>query len=622
MSGIFGLLTNRPAPELISSVTAAVRALAHRGPDGERIEIVGEEPTAIFAHRRLSIFDQTSAGAQPMRDPRSGAWLTYNGAIFNYRRLREQLRARGVEVVSESDAEVALKSLMTFGEKAIDDWRGMFALGLWRPAERRLTLIRDRLGVKPLYYYHRGETLVFASEIRALLASGFVARTISRAGLQSFLTYGSIEQPLTILENVYSVPPGHILTFQDGWVRQEPYWRFPMEPQPIQRVDRSAAETAREVAELIDESVKLQMASASPLSVFLNGGVDASVITALASRTSDLKSFSLGVDEKQVDPLPSVVQTARGYRVEHTAIVVAGREALDATSRALRAMDQPSLGGVDDYLISEAASQAGMKVALTGIGGDELFAGHPYFQTLRRDEFVRAGVNATPPLVRSAAASALDKIGSSHRAARLTAMLRGDDTNTLLVERRRTLFAETQRRALTRGERHNSPRLTTWNERRIADASTADAVNQASMLELSGYLANTLLRNADVMGGNHGVEIRTPLLDHKLVEQMLSIPGRFKLREGKPKWMMLDAVPDMPKQFLERAKPGFELPFDRWIRGSLRDRVQDTLSGSKLSAFLDANAVQMIWASFLNGSTPWSRVWALHVLGHWMEIHL
>jgi asparagine synthase (glutamine-hydrolysing) len=631
MGGIFGLIANRPLGEMISAATSASRALAHRGPDGQGIEVVGEEPTAILAHRRLAILDLSSAGEQPMRDERTGAWLSYNGKVYNFRRIRERLRSLGIAVHSESDAEAALKSLMIQGDRAIDDWRGMFAFGLWRPDERRLTLARDRLGVKPLYYFHQGETFLFASEIRALLATGLIPRVISRAALESFLAYGSIEQPLTILENVYSVLPGHLLTFQDGWVRQEPYWRLPVHDDSPPAADRSEAETAAEIAELVAESVGLRMEADTPVSVFLSGGIDSSVVTALARRSGELRSFTLSFEDQRFDELRYAQQISRRYGVDHIAVAITQQEALDKTSRAMWAMDQPSLDGINIWLISKAASQAGMKVALTGIGGDELFAGYRYFQTLRRDELLRAGVNATPPQFRIAAASAIDgigwigrigRIGTSHRAAKLTAILRGESAGASMVELRRTLFTERQRRALTTGERPDSSRLRAWNERRNGDASSADAVNQASMLELSGYLANTLLRDADVMSMCHGVELRTPLLDHKLVERMLSIPGAMKLREGRPKWLLAEALPDLPREIIHCPKQGFELPYDQWLRGSLRDQVEDAIAGSKLNWFLDASAMRTIWTSFLDGHMHWSRVWALHVLGQWMEIHL
>jgi asparagine synthase (glutamine-hydrolysing) len=215
MCGIFGVITSERQTDLNALAVRAVRALAHRGPDDEGIEPVSDEPRVVFGHRRLAILDLSSAGRQPMRDEATGNWITYNGEVFNFRAVREGLLP-GARFQSQSDTEVVLKAWGLRGEAAIADWRGMFAFGLWQPHERRLTLVRDRLGIKPLYYFYDGETFLFASELRALLATGRVPRRVSRAAIESYLSFGSIEQPLTILENVFAVLPGHTLTFEEG----------------------------------------------------------------------------------------------------------------------------------------------------------------------------------------------------------------------------------------------------------------------------------------------------------------------------------------------------------------------------------------------------------------------
>ena len=284
MCGIFGIVTTKPRAELIEPVNHALKALAHRGPDDLGVEfITGErdQVNVVFAHRRLSILDLSPTGHQPMRDEATGNWITYNGEVFNFRDLRRELVARGLRFRSESDTEVLLKGFGARGSDAIADWRGMFAFGFWDDRRRVLTLIRDRLGIKPLYYYHDRETFIFASEIRALLATGLAPRRISSPALNSYLAFGSVEQPLTIIENIHSLLPGHILELKDGSVRTEAYWEIRAGEQNEVQDERGLIE---EIGELLTGSVKLRLVSDVPVGAFLSGGIDSSSVVALARR--------------------------------------------------------------------------------------------------------------------------------------------------------------------------------------------------------------------------------------------------------------------------------------------------------------------------------------------------
>jgi asparagine synthase (glutamine-hydrolysing) len=257
MCGIFGIVTTKSRSELIEPVSRALNALAHRGPDDHGVEFISDERdglTVAFAHHRLSVLDLSSAGHQPMRDEATGDWITYNGEVFNFRDLRRDLVARGLRFQSECDTEVMLKGFGARGRDAIADWRGMFAFGFWNARRRSLTLVRDRLGVKPLYYYHDGDTFIFASEVRALLATGLTPRKISPSALSSYLAWGSVEQPLTIIENVHAVLPGHILEFKDGRVGVEAYWELRADKQKKSsrrtRIDRGIGRAARRLRQV------------------------------------------------------------------------------------------------------------------------------------------------------------------------------------------------------------------------------------------------------------------------------------------------------------------------------------------------------------------------------------
>jgi asparagine synthase (glutamine-hydrolysing) len=622
--GIFGIVTTKSRVELIEPIDRAIKALAHRGPDDIGVEFISDERdglTVAFAHRRLSILDLSQAGHQPMQDVATGDWITYNGEVFNFRESRRGLQQRGLSFHSESDTEVVLKGFGARGKDAIADWRGMFAFGFWNAKQRTLTLARDRLGIKPLYYYQEGDTIIFASEIRALLATGLISREISPAALDSYLAWGSVEQPLTIIQNVHALLPGHLLTFKDGRVQTEPYWELRAEAQNGVRPER---DLIAEISELLADSVRLRLVSDVPVGVFLSGGVDSSAVVALARRgaASPIKSFSVCFREQEFSEAAYAETIARRYETEHHSILVTENEILNRLPNALRAMDQPSIDGVNTFIVSQAATDAGMKVALSGLGGDEVFAGYGFFRAIARDEQLRNQARIVPRGIRHAAASAIGMVAANNRAVKLSALLRSEHLNEHSVKLRRRLFTAEQRQSLLLSQRSTSPELEEWNRRQMSNCATADPVNQASALELGGYMSNTLLRDTDVMSMAHGLEVRVPLIDHKIVEKMLALPGALKLRRNQPKWMLVDAVGDLPREIVDRPKRGFEMPFKNWLTGALRDQVESALRVPQLPEILNAAAMREVWGDFLTGRLSWSRVWSLYVLGEWARLNL
>lgn len=624
MCGIFGIVTTKPRSELIEPVDRALNALAHRGPDDCGVEFISDERdglTVAFAHHRLSVIDLSPAGHQPMRDEATGDWITYNGEVFNFRDVRRELVARGLRFRSESDTEVLLKGFSARGRDAIADWRGMFAFGLWNARRRSLTLVRDRLGVKPLYYYHDGDTFIFASEVRALLATGLTPRKISPSALNSYLAWGLVEQPLTIIENIHAVLPGHILEFKDGRVGAEAYWELRADKQNKVRDERELIE---DLGALLADSVKSHLVSDVPVDVFLSGGIDSSSVMALASRSakSPIKSFSVCFNKQEFGEAVCAEKIARQYGADHHSVLVTEDEILSSLPGALRAMDQPSIDGLNTFIVSRAAAGAGMKVALSGLGGDEVFAGHDFFHSIAREEEMRNRVKAAAPRLRKAAASAIGAFSLSDRAARLSALLRGDQPNEHSVKSHRHLFTAGQRLALMLTNGCASPAVEKWNERQMSNCANADPINQASALELGGYLSNALLRDADSMSMAHGLEVRVPLIDHKVVERMLAVPGQLKLRRNEPKWMLVDAVGDLPREVVDRPKWGFELPFKNWLAGAMRDRIESALWSPQLTKLLSITAMQEVWSDFLRGRVNWSHVWSFYVLGEWVGLNL
>ncbi|MBX3280093.1 MAG: asparagine synthase (glutamine-hydrolyzing) [Acidobacteria bacterium] len=630
MCGIAGIVSrhNIKIEEICSRVTAATRALAHRGPDDEGVEIVAADIdgwNVVFGHRRLSIIDLSAAGHQPMRDPSTGDWITYNGEVFNFREVRARMPETAFH--SESDTEVLLAGLARSGVEAVREWRGMFALGWWDASARSLTLIRDRLGIKPLYYYFDGDTFIFASEVRALLATGLVPHRLSRAAIESYLAYGSVQQPLSIVEGVYSVLPGHALEFtagSKGRIKQHPYWELRALPA------RDAQPTVDEISALTAEAVKLRLVSDVPVGVFLSGGVDSSAVVALLGRAEagEIDSFSVCFREEEFSERRYAELIARHYRTRHSTVLLTEGDVLAKLPFALAAMDQPSVDGINSYVVSEAAAQAGLKVAISGLGGDEVFAGYHFFRTAARDERRRRAAQRIPRQLRRAAALAVSGISSGNRATKLQGLLRSEDLGEPVVRLHRRLFTGEQcERLLAPAETDGDSvsgrdLLDAWTARQLANCAEADPVNRASALDLGGYMSNTLLRDTDSMSMAHSLEVRVPLIDHLLVERMLQMEGGKKVRAGEPKWLLAAAAGDLPREIIDRPKRGFELPFRHWLRGALRENIERAFNNPYLDDMFRPGAFRLIWEDFLAGRVSWSRVWSLYVLDEWTRRHL
>ena len=631
MCGIFGIVSKRRRDELTGALERGSRALAHRGPDSDGLELLTDEKrgwTIGFAHRRLSIVDPTPAGDQPMVDESTGNLITYNGEVFNFRQLRRTMEESGVHFRSDTDTEVVLKGFGRSGARwreAIKPWRGMFAFGLWNHDEGALSLVRDRLGIKPLYYYQGADCLVFGSELRALLASGLVPRRLSRQAVDSFLRYGSVEGPLTMIDGVWSVLPGHRLLFRDGEVGSAPYWEIGCGPGSAEV--HNEKELVEEIGELTREAVRLRTVADVPISVFLSGGIDSSAIVSLLRQTwsGDLRTFSVSFPETEFNEQSYAEEVARRYETDHTSILLSENQILGRLTAAMDALDQPSIDGINTWFVSSASADAGMKVALSGLGGDELFLGYRYFQSIERDERWRKMADLVPEGMQALAGYLIGALPPVSSMVKAREILRNGETSEPTVKLRRQLFGGRQRAALlgsagSTGSASNSA-LESWNRRQLAACAGADLINQASALELGGYLPNTLLRDADVMSMAHGLEVRVPLLDHLLVERLLRLPGSFKLgkSEGNPKWLLVEAAGDLPARVVKRRKKGFELPFDNWLRGALRPMAGDLLRLSSLQGVIDLKMARAIWDDFEARRVTWSRAWALIVLAHWVR---
>ncbi len=631
MCGIAGAIavSSDAVKDIVHRMTVT---LVHRGPDdgGTVLFPVASHGYVGLGHRRLAILDLSPAGHQPMRDADTGNSITYNGEIYNFRDIRQQLEARGYHFQSQTDTEVILKAYDAFGYECLDRLRGMFAFAIWDTQKQRLFLARDRLGIKPLYYYHKDGQFLFASELRALLASGLVPRGISADGLLSYLSFGAVQQPLTLIEDVFCLLPGHYLEWRDGQVKTIRYWDAlsSIETQTVKSQQGHEANLEAIRAHL-EESVRLHLISDVPLGAFLSGGIDSSAVVALMSTVSQapVKTFSIGFKENTFDESVHARVIAQRFQTDHVEIVISPQDVLLKLDSILNAMDQPTIDGVNTYVISQAVKQAGITVALSGLGGDELFAGYPSFIDVPRAERFMSLWSAFPPSLQRLAAFTWGKVvPMNDRTDKLKMLLAGDIQEDHPYFLSRALFTKPKQDQLLYAD---VPREITQSaflahhEHILSEVSRLDPINRVSYLELTGYMSNMLLRDIDAMSMAHALEVRVPLIDHRLVEFMFSLPGISKLNKRIPKPLLVNALGDaLPDEVIYRPKQGFAFPFDKWLKHQLKANVESTLLDQKheqLDNFINPQALHKLWNEFLVGHRSWSRPWALYILKEWWK---
>ena len=606
MCSIAGILNLGPIAR--DAVARMNRAQRHRGPDDQGVASCTFPNGEIhLGNTRLAIIDTSIAGHQPMNDPHTGNWITYNGETYNFKDLRHEL---GNSFTSNSDTEVVLRAYGRWGVDAFRRLRGMFALAIWDDHKQTLVLARDPLGIKPLYYYVADNQFIFASEVRALLASGLVARKLSAAGVDSYLATGSVEAPLTIVEGVKQLLPGHCLQVNSKLELRDV--EFAM-PRPASFEGNRDDAVTRLRSEL-EESVRLHLVSDVPLGVFLSGGMDSSALVALLTRVSDQrpKTFSVVFDEAAYTEAPFSRAVAERFNTDHSEIHLTEERLLEILPGAINAIDQPTMDGINTFVVSSAVKRKGITVALSGLGGDELFAGYPSFRRALRFSAMSA---SSKRVMRAAAGIGKRALNGSVQRQKFWQLMSsaGGPAETYRISRQ--LFSSDFIFEMTgRAVRHES---------RNGHGHDSDVVNAISGLEMRGYMTNTLLRDTDAMSMAHSLEVRVPFVDTRVVDVALSLPGKWKLGEG-PKPLLADVMSDLlPRDFMRRPKMGFTLPFEKWIRGKLRDEIAAVLEDERRLSLvgLKSETVKKTWRRFLQApnSVGWSRPWAIYVLVKWCE---
>ena len=625
-------------------------AMRHRGPDEEGFLM--REPRApglALGMRRLSIID-LAGGHQPIWNETRDVAVVFNGELYNYRELRERLTLLGHRFTTQSDTEILVHAWEEWGEECLTELRGMFAFALLDLRGRFATapllfLARDPLGIKPLYYTQTAEGFAFASEVRALLAAGAARKTISTDALTSYFLFGSVSEPVTLLEGVFSLPPGHRMLLyvpeRRRVPRARPWWdpqSSPAARDPEKPSDLSSA--AQRLRPLLEGSVGAHLIADVPVGLFLSSGLDSSAIAALAARAQKgIRSFTLTFPGTSYDESALARTTAKHCGTQHKEVPLDGNAVLSRLEEALGALDQPTMNGINTYFVSWAAREVGLKVALSGLGGDELFAGYRTFadaprlaRLIRLAWFVPAILRrAMLPLVKSLAS----RPGAPDAAGKAAAAWMKPDALPHPYFFARALFpAEELKRLMEPRFRPSTvgadgvtldPTWLGWLERGADEARKLEAVAGIGWLEMRSYMVSTLLRDTDSVSMAKSLEVRVPLLDTALVEFVCSLRDAARNRAGGQKALLVEALGDLlPEEILRQPKRTFTLPWEDWLRGPLRARLEDSFANiaESLAPHLHAEGVRGVWNAFLAGKTSWSRPWSLYVLNEWCRRHM
>jgi asparagine synthase (glutamine-hydrolysing) len=642
IAGIIGRLSDRNRHAL-SRMTDAI---AHRGPDSAGFWTSTPDARGhgcLFGHRRLKIIDLSTAADQPMTDPhRPSHTIIFNGEIYNFQDLRRDLESRGERFQSTGDTAVMLRLLALEGHPAVGKLRGMFAFALWDDAARTLTLARDPLGIKPLYVCDNtdpnGEwSLLFASEVRSILASGLIDKPrLDRRAIASVVWNGFVAGPNTAVEGIESLRPGEVQVLDaSGKPRvSELYWHMPA-------ADAKGEMTEGGVREALAESVKLHLIADVPLGIFLSGGIDSSAVANLAQKASSVpvNTFTLAFEEQQYNEGEFARQIAQAIGTTHHEILLTEQQFAGSLQTAIDTLDQPTFDGLNSYYISKAVREAGLTVALVGTGGDELFGGYASFRVLPTMLRWERRSRLMPRPAKVLAAQLASKVlspskGSSTppqtRWAKFPDMIRAGDNLIALYQLAYALFLpEFQGELLIDrqcADEMQSGLAPVMMDRLRSEMRNHSPLSATSVLEQRLFLGERLLRDTDAASMAVSLETRLPLVDSVLAGRVSKLTdGERYLPVGRKQMLRKIGLVGLEARLFDRPKSGFVLPFDRWIRRSLGKTMDETMRDASLARAVGLNGqtVSRLWSAFQDGAPGlyWSRVWALYVLIRWCHRH-
>lgn len=613
ITGIAGLNDQDLAAQALSKMT---HAIAHRGPDSTGTWF---GPAIALGHRRLSILDTSARGNQPMEDVQKRFVLIHNGEIYNFSAVRSQI---DYPYSTETDTEMILAAWAEWGPACLPRFAGMFAFAIYDRMEEKLFIVRDRLGIKPIYYHIEDGRLLFASEIRAILASGLVNPKIERSNIPGYLCYQTVYGLGTIAQDVSMLPPGHYGVWEKGKFSVHQWWNI-WENANHSSKTMSPAEIKQEVRTLLDQAIQRRMISDVPIGAFLSGGIDSSAIVALMARASEqpIDTFSIVFEEKEYDESTWSNLIAKKYNTRHHPILLKPSDFLEALPAALKAMDHPSGDGINSYVVSGLTRNAGVTVALSGLGGDELFGGYPIFTQL--PQLQQKGLLKLPLPIRKLIAGLYGSLKKGRQAEKITSLLRVPEANLDEVYKIfRTIYTWQDLQKVFKLEDGFAHPLHSILSDNAAIRRQLPSLSQIGGLEIQSYTGSVLLRDADQMSMAHALEVRVPFFDHDLVEFVMGISDEVK-QPTYPKRLLVESLGDLlPNELVHRKKMGFVFPWEHWLRNALRGFCEQRIQSLDQRKLIGPEGYLIgIWKQYLKSEGPWlwTHIWLPVVLEEWIQ---
>ncbi len=614
MCGIAGLINFDPtlAAGIIKKM---VFAQEHRGPDATGL---WQDDGAALGHNRLAIIDLDEKAGQPMHSSDGRYVMVYNGEIYNYQNLKKELK--GVEWKTSSDSEVLLEAYIRWGGSYLHKLNGMFAFAIWDKQDKRLFVARDRLGKKPFYYAINKGRFLFSSELRTLLKTDVLPSKINLQSVHDFLRFQWVQSPDTIIEGISSLPPGYYGIWQNGRFTTHSWWdihRF----EAVEGISESnlSGSVQKEIKRLFYTAVEQRLVSDVPIGAFLSGGIDSGLIVATMANLSKEKvnTFTLGFKEKQYDESGFAEIIAKKYDTNHQTLVCSVESIKNEIPEILDTFDTPSADGINSFVISRLVKKTGITVALSGLGGDELFCGYPVFRQLpalqRYTAFWRL-----PHSVRNLISKNIPNSGARwEKIARL--INSRDGSKESLYPFFREINGKRKASSYLIPEFQNSK-----FEEYLSAERKSSILSWLSVSEITGYTQNVLLKDTDMCCMANSLEVRVPFFDYRLVEYVIGLADNIK-QPLSPKKLLIDAMKDeLPFNNINRPKMGFAFPWDVWIRNDLKLFVADILSKSSNYEFLHNKEIEITWQRYLSGdnSVKWYQIWNLVCLIHWLDKNL
>jgi asparagine synthase (glutamine-hydrolysing) len=616
MCGITGIvgLTSQKAASILNVMNACI---AHRGPDDDGFYI---DDDVALGHRRLAIIDLSPGGHQPMHSNDGNLEIIFNGEIYNFKEVKTLLTEYTFR--SSSDTEVILAAFQKWGKKCVHFLNGMFAFAIWNKKTKELFIARDRLGIKPIYYYRNENIFVFSSEIRAILKSGLVPRKINRNAIHEYFLYQTVHAPNTFVKDVFMLMPGHMATISRNKVEIEEYWNV-VDNADFSSEGKSYKEVCDDVNRLFYEAVERRLISDVPFGAFLSGGIDSSAVVGMMSRihSQPVKTFNIAFDESEFSEARYARIIADKFKTDHQEFLLTPDDFLKELPVAMNALDHPSGDGPNSYIVSKITRNAGVTMALSGLGGDELFAGYPVFKRTEK-LYQQKWLWHLPASLRSAMAAIIPLLKRDATGIKVSQLLNMESPaleNSFPVSRQISNLNQLKDMIAERNHAPDAVQLIV--EQLLKKNVELPIFSKVSIAEISTYMQNVLLRDTDQMSMAVALEVRVPFLDYKLVEYVTGIKDAYK-NPVFAKKLLVDSMGDLlPSEIVHRKKMGFVFPWERWLKRELKTFCEEKIIALAHRDFMNKQGLLKRWERF-NDNQPgvrWLDMWLCVVLEHWLE---